>query len=87
MRRLIPALVVAVLALAVAACGSSNKSNSTASTAPAASGGAKPGAGKPAVTLGDKNFTEQYILGQLYKQALEAKGYTVNLRRTSAARS
>ncbi|MGZ4201881.1 MAG: ABC transporter substrate-binding protein [Thermoleophilaceae bacterium] len=80
MRRLIPALVVAVLALAVAACGSSNKSNSTASTAPAASGGAKPGAGKPAVTLGDKNFTEQYILGQLYKQALEAKGYTVNLK-------
>ena len=71
---------MAVLALAVAACGSSNKSNSTASTAPAASGGAKPGAGKPAVTIGDKNFTEQYILGQLYKQALEAKGYKVNLK-------
>jgi osmoprotectant transport system substrate-binding protein len=31
----------------------------------------------PTVTLGTKNFTEQYVLGQLYKQALEAKGYKV----------
>jgi osmoprotectant transport system substrate-binding protein len=30
------------------------------------------------VTIGSKNFTEQFILGQLYKQALEAKGYTVD---------
>ncbi len=35
-------------------------------------------AAKPTVTIGTKNFTEQYILGQLYKQALEAKGYTVD---------
>jgi osmoprotectant transport system substrate-binding protein len=34
-------------------------------------------AAKPTVTIGTKNFTEQYVLGQLYKQALEAKGYTV----------
>ena len=39
---------------------------------------ASPGTGKPAVTLGDKNFTEEYVLGELYKQALEAKGYKVN---------
>ena len=32
---------------------------------------------KATVTIGTKNFTEQYVLGQLYKQALEAKGYTV----------
>ena len=31
----------------------------------------------PTVTIGTKNFTEQYILGQLYKQALEAKGFKV----------
>ncbi|HEY8704342.1 MAG TPA: glycine betaine ABC transporter substrate-binding protein [Gaiellaceae bacterium] len=31
----------------------------------------------PTVTIGTKNFTEQYILGQLYKQALEAKGFRV----------
>src|SRR6478672_864466 len=38
--------------------------------------GASPAA-KPTVVIGSKNFTEQFILGQLYKQALEAKGYTV----------
>ena len=32
------------------------------------------------MTLGDKNFTEEYILGSLYQQALQAKGYTVTLK-------
>jgi osmoprotectant transport system substrate-binding protein len=32
------------------------------------------------VTIGTKNFTEQYILGQLYKQALEAKGFKVDYK-------
>jgi osmoprotectant transport system substrate-binding protein len=32
----------------------------------------------PTVTIGTKNFSEEYILGQLYKQALEAKGFKVN---------
>ncbi len=40
---------------------------------------ALPGTGKPAVTIGDKNYTEQFILGQLYAQALQAQGYAVNL--------
>jgi osmoprotectant transport system substrate-binding protein len=35
------------------------------------------GAATPTITIGTKNFTEQYVLGQLYKQALEAKGYKV----------
>jgi osmoprotectant transport system substrate-binding protein len=35
---------------------------------------------KPQVVIGTKNFTEQYVLGQLYKQALEAKGYRVTLK-------
>jgi osmoprotectant transport system substrate-binding protein len=30
--------------------------------------------------MGDKNFTEEYILGDLYQQALEAKGYSVTLK-------
>jgi len=42
--------------------------------------GGKPGAGKPPVTLGSKNFTEQFVLGQLYKQALEARGFRVTLK-------
>jgi osmoprotectant transport system substrate-binding protein len=29
------------------------------------------------ITIGTKNFPEEFILGQLYKQALEAKGFTV----------
>lgn len=32
------------------------------------------------IVLGAKNFTEQYVLGQLYKQALEAKGLTVGYK-------
>jgi osmoprotectant transport system substrate-binding protein len=76
----------AALALVVglAACGSSSSSSSssatsatTATPAPAASG---PGVGKPAVTIGDKNFAEENILGALYAQALQAKGYTVTLK-------
>jgi osmoprotectant transport system substrate-binding protein len=42
---------------------------------------AQPGEGKPPVTLGTKDFTEEFVLGELYKQALEAKGYTVNLKK------
>lgn len=32
------------------------------------------------VVLGTKNFGEEYILGQLYKQALEAKGFSVTYK-------
>jgi len=32
------------------------------------------------VILGTKNFPEEYILGQLYKQALEAKGFSVTYK-------
>jgi osmoprotectant transport system substrate-binding protein len=42
----------------------------------AGAGTASPSA-KPKVTIGTKNFTEQYVLGQLYKQALEGKGVKV----------
>ncbi len=79
-----------ILAVAVlAACGSSSSSSSSGSSSSASSGSsstaasggaALPGKGKPAITLGDKNFTEEYILGDLYAQALEAKGFTVNLK-------
>lgn len=34
-------------------------------------------AGKPTIVIGTKNFTEEYILGQLYGQALAAKGFHV----------
>jgi osmoprotectant transport system substrate-binding protein len=31
----------------------------------------------PTIVIGTKNFPEEYILGELYKQALEAKGFSV----------
>lgn len=40
----------------------------------------KPGLGKPPVVVGSKDFSEQTLLGQLYAQALVAKGYTVTTR-------
>jgi osmoprotectant transport system substrate-binding protein len=57
----------------------STTSSSTTSTTSTTSTVALPGAGKPGVTIGDKNFTEQFVLGQLYLQALQAEGFTVNL--------
>jgi osmoprotectant transport system substrate-binding protein len=35
---------------------------------------------KPTLVIGTKNFTEQYVLGQLYAQALQAKGYNVTVK-------
>jgi osmoprotectant transport system substrate-binding protein len=32
---------------------------------------------KPTIVVGNKNFTEEYVLGQLYGQALQAKGFKV----------
>ena len=72
------------LVIAVAACGSSSSSSTTTASTPAATtstpAATGPGAGKPPVTLGDKNFTEEYILGSLYQEALQAKGFKVNLK-------
>ena len=46
-----------------------------AAAAPAAeSGGTTP------IIIGTKDFPEQYVLGQLYKQALEAKGFRVQYK-------
>jgi osmoprotectant transport system substrate-binding protein len=41
-----------------------------------------PGAGKPPVTIGDENLPEQFILGQLYYQALKAQGFQVTLNQS-----
>jgi osmoprotectant transport system substrate-binding protein len=45
---------------------------------------AAPKAG-PTITIGTKNFGEEYILGQLYKQALEAKGFTIKYKENIGA--
>jgi osmoprotectant transport system substrate-binding protein len=81
--------MAAAVALVVAACGSSNDdSSSSGASAPATTatsgggGGVSSDAGKgKSITLGTKNFTEAFVLGELYKQALEAKGFNVNYKK------
>lgn len=63
---------LALVALAVMGCGSSSKAPTSTATGP--------GAGKPPVTFGTKNFPEQFLLGELYTQALRARGFKVNLK-------
>ena len=41
-----------------------------------------PGAGRPPVTIGDENTPEQFLLGQLYYQALKAAGFSVTLNQS-----
>lgn len=53
-----------IVAIVLAACG-----DSTASTGED---------GKPTIKIGSKNFTEQFILGEIYAQALEGAGYPVD---------
>jgi osmoprotectant transport system substrate-binding protein len=77
-RAALAAIVAVAVAGLLAACGSSSKP-----PAPSTGSGATtslPGKGKPAIVMGDKNFTEEYVLGALYQEALAAKGYTVTLK-------
>jgi glycine betaine/choline ABC-type transport system substrate-binding protein len=74
------ALIAAlVLALGVAACGGGDDNNDTGT-----SGGnsanlikSNPDNNGIQLTVGSKNFTEEYILGNIYAQALKAAGYDV----------
>lgn len=80
-----PVLMVLLLAVlsvfGVAACGGDDDDSASSGDQTSSSSSDQPGKGKPAVTLGTKDFTEEFVLGELYKQALEAKGYTVNLKK------
>src|SRR3954447_12154031 len=83
-RRLLALLAAVVTALAAAACGGGNDNggggSTSTSTGASSQASSQPGKGKPAVTIGDKNFTEEFILGELYAQALRAKGFTVTVK-------
>lgn len=52
--------------------------------APAAVGGQSATKATP-IIVGTKNFPEQYVLGQLYKQALEAQGFSVKYKENIAS--
>jgi osmoprotectant transport system substrate-binding protein len=67
MRRLAALAVLSALTLALGACGDGDPGASPDKPAPA----------KAPIRIGTKNFTEQFILGELYSQALEAKGFDI----------
>ncbi len=74
-------VLLAVMAALFAGCGDDDDSSSSSGgTGSSSSSSEQPGEGKPAVTIGTKDFTEEFVLGNLYAQALEAKGYQVNLK-------
>jgi glycine betaine/choline ABC-type transport system substrate-binding protein len=84
LRTILAALAALVFALAVGACGSDDDDDG-------GDGGGGTGGGATAnevikkdpanagksITVGSKNFTEQFILGEIYSQALEAAGFKV----------
>jgi glycine betaine/choline ABC-type transport system substrate-binding protein len=76
-RRLIAALFAIVLALGVAACGDGGDDTSGGGGQAANQIVSNPKNGDVTITVGSKNFTEEYILGEIYAQGLEAAGYKV----------
>jgi osmoprotectant transport system substrate-binding protein len=72
-------VLLAALAPLLAGCGSGGATATPPSRPAATTARVGPGTGRPPVTLGAKNFTEEFILGQLYAQALQAVGYRVTL--------
>lgn len=70
--------VLAAVALLLAACSSSSSSSTGSTGGGSSSSASSPNVGNGrSVTLGTKNFTEEFIVGALYQQALQAKGYKV----------
>jgi osmoprotectant transport system substrate-binding protein len=79
-------LLAVIAMLAVAGCGGDdNGDGGGGGTGTSSSSTDQPGKGKPAVTIGTKDFTEEFVLGNLYAQALQAKGYDVNLKENIGA--
>ena len=79
-------LAVLCLGLAFTACGGDEEEPASTPSGSGSGGGESSGneiqpvAGaetKPVITVGSKNFTEQFILGEIYSQALEAAGFKV----------
>lgn len=88
-RRLIAVVAVLFSAVLIAACGSSKSSSSasSASAPPATSSSTSTSAASSGgtLTLGTKNFTEEFIVGQLYKQALTSAGCKINYKENIGA--
>jgi glycine betaine/choline ABC-type transport system substrate-binding protein/ABC-type proline/glycine betaine transport system permease subunit len=83
-RPAIATLLAAGAALVLAACGGGND-NKKASSNSSTTGGSSSkviqpvqgASSTPTITVGSKNFTEEFILGEIYAQSLQAAGYKV----------
>jgi glycine betaine/choline ABC-type transport system substrate-binding protein len=74
LRALFALLAVAILSSGMAACGDDDE------TTTSGGGGlieSNPDNSGVQITVGSKNFTEEFILGEIYAQGLEAAGYDV----------
>lgn len=74
-RRIAAVALTATLALGAAACGDDDDSASGTTSDGAALDG-----GGAAVSLADKGFTESFVVTQAYAQALEARGFDVDVK-------
>jgi len=72
--------VAAILAVGIAACGSGGSSTSGTSGSSANLIQSNPANKDVKITVGSKNFTEEYILGEIYAQGLQAAGYDVSTK-------
>jgi osmoprotectant transport system substrate-binding protein len=77
LRALLGLLAASILAMGVAACGGGGSSSSSTTSGQAGLIQSNPDNGKVTITVGSKNFTEEYVLGEIYAQALQAAGYNV----------
>ena len=76
--RLVFALIAcALLAVGIAACGDDEEESDTGGETSAEAIQENPDNNGIELTVGSKNFTEQFILGEIYAQAFEAAGYDV----------
>ena len=80
-RALFTLVVAAILAVGVAACGGGGDTTSGGTSASSDNLiQSNPQNGDVSITVGSKNFTEEYILGEIYAQGLEAAGYDVKTK-------
>jgi osmoprotectant transport system substrate-binding protein len=80
-RKVAPALMalfVLACAVSLAACGGSSNNNSSSSSSNGKLIKANSANASTTIKVGSKNFTEEFILGEIDAQALQAAGYKVN---------
>src|SRR5215213_5312636 len=82
-RAVLAALAALAIAVTLAACGSDDDDKSSGGGSETTASGEGEQIQKnsanasKSITIGSKNFTEQYVLGNIYAEALKAAGYNV----------